>query len=76
MNLQTSRFSLSFTASSRSFRSAASIIFSAEISEQQPLALPYNQLGWFQTVAGDALNIGEDAGSATLVFGHLVVVKV
>lgn len=52
--------------------SAASILMSAQISEQQPLVLPYNPLGWCETTAGEALNIGEDDGSATLAFGHIV----
>jgi hypothetical protein len=56
--------------------SAASIIYSVEISEQQPLAMPYNPLGWCETVAGDALNIGEADGSSTIVLGHIVWVAV
>jgi hypothetical protein len=68
----------SATQSSRfvNLLSASTIIYSSQISEQQPLALPYNQLGWCQTVAGEALNIGEDDGNATLAFGHICYVLV
>lgn len=39
-----------------------------------PLVLPYNPVGWFETVAGEALKVTTGAGSTTGI--HVVYVEV
>lgn len=70
-------FTMTGTAVTIRFESAAdgtALTGQMTPSQGQTISLPFNPVGWFQTVAGEALNL--ELGGAQSVDGALVYVEV